>query len=128
MAITTNTFNIVALPAAGVLFYESQQSADVTGAETLVAAVTGSTHYITKLTVRADAAMDVSIGSGETGSAVTTVHIGPVPLDAAGGDFTWEAPQGFALKCTSATALVIDASGAGTVWIETHGKTCKDNA
>lgn len=124
MAITANTYSLVALPTDGVLFYKSLQSADVTGAEEITAASTGHTHYITKLLVHADAAMDISIGSGETTGAVTTVHFGPVPLDATFGKFEWEAPPGMGLQCTTATAIVVDSSGAGTIWIEAHGKTC----
>jgi hypothetical protein len=127
MAITANTFSLVTLPTDGVLFYKSLQSEDVTGTEEIAAAVTGATHYITKLSVYADAAMDVSIGSGKTGAAVTTVHFGPVPLDANHGIIFWEAPPGMGLKCTAATAIDIDATGAGTVWIEVHGKTCKND-
>lgn len=127
MALTPNTFNIVELPREGVLFYKSLQSEDVTGAEDIAAAVAGKTHYITSLLVRTDAAMDIDIGSGETTGAVTTTHIGPVPLDAASGIFLWRAPHGMGLKCTSSTAFVIDSTAAGTIWIEAHGKTCKDN-
>lgn len=124
MAITANTYSLVALPRDGVLFYNSLQSADVTGGESIEAASTGHTHYITKLLVHADADMDMSIGSGETTGAVTTVHFGPVPLTAESGWFLWEAPPGMGVKCTSATAIVIDSSAAGTIWIEAHGKTC----
>lgn len=124
MAITTNTFDLVALPNDGVLFYKSLASEDASGAETLVAAVAGATHYITRLKVRADAAIDVTIGSGAAAGAVSTIHFGPIPLAAAYGDFVWEAPPGMGLKCTLATLIAIDA-GAGTIWIEIHGKTCK---
>ncbi len=127
MAITANTFNLVALPTEGVLFYKSLQSEDASGAEEILAATAGSTHYLTHLTLRGDAAIDFSVGSGESGSAVETTHIGPVPLNAAGGIFTWDAPPGMGLKFTSAAAIVVDAS-AGTIWIEAHGKTCKNNA
>ncbi len=124
MAITANTFTIDNLPTNGNCFYLSLQSADVSGAESILAASSGKTHYITHLLIRTDAAMDISIGSGETGSAVTTVHIGPVPLDAASGVFLWRAPSGMGLKCTEATAIVIDSTAAGTIWIEARGKTC----
>jgi hypothetical protein len=127
MAITANTFTITTLPNDGVLFYRSLQSEDVSGGEEIIAAVAGATHYLTRLQVRADAVMDLTIGSGETTSAVTTVHFGPVPLTADTGYFYWEAPPGFGLKCTAATAVVIDGS-AGTIWIEAHGKTCKNVA
>lgn len=125
MAITANTFTLVTLPTDGVLFYKSLQSADVTGCEELVAAVSNKTHYITQLLIRTDAAMDITIGSGETTSAVTTTHWGPVPLDAASGIFLWKAPPGMGLKCTAATSLTIDSTASGTIWIEAYGKTCE---
>jgi hypothetical protein len=124
MAITSNTFTLVALPADGVLFYKSLASEDVTGAEEIAAAASGRTHYLTKLQINADAAMDITIGSGETTDAVTTTHFGPIPLDATGGRFLWEAPPGMGVQCTAATAIVVDSTGAGTIWIEAHGKTC----
>ncbi len=126
MTITANTYNIAELPNEGLFFYRSLQSEDVSGAEELVAAVAGATHYITDLLIRTDAAMDVSIGSGETTGSVTTVHIGPVPLDAASGIFIWKAPPGFGLKCTASSAFDIDSSAAGTIWIEARGKTCRN--
>lgn len=124
MAITANTFTIESLPDEGSLFYKSLQSEDVSGAEEILAAVSGSTHYLTHLKIHADAAIDVSVGSGEDSNAVVTVHFGPIPLAAANGDFVWDAPPGKGLKCTLSAAIVIDA-GAGTIWIEAHGKTCK---
>ena len=127
MAITANTFNIVELPSEGLLFYRSLQSADITGGEEVVAGVSEKTHYITFLLIRTDAAMDITFGSGETTGAVTTTHIGAVPLDAASGIFVWKAPPGKGLKLTSSLAAVIDSTAAGTIWIEARGKTCKDN-
>ena len=124
MAITSNTFTLVALPADGVLFYKSLATEDATGAEEIAAAVSGRTHYLTKLQINADAAMDITIGSGETTSAVTTTHFGPIPFDATGGRFLWQAPPGMGVRCTAATAIVVDSTAAGTVWIEAHGKTC----
>jgi hypothetical protein len=128
MAITANTFSIVKLPADGVFFYRSLQSEDIQGCEEIAAAVSGATHYLTKLKVQVDAAMDLTIGSGKTGTAVTTVHFGPIPLTADEGYFLWEAPSGFGLQCTAGSAVTIDGSAAGTVWIEAHGKTCKNVA
>jgi hypothetical protein len=125
MAIVSNTFSIVSVPDDGVLFYKSLQSEDVTGAETIVAAVSGKTHYITHLLIHTDAAMDISIGSGAAAGALTTVHIGPVPLDATGGIFVWKAPEGFGLQCTNGSLVAIDSTAAGTIWIEARGKTCE---
>jgi hypothetical protein len=47
-------------------------------------------------------------------------------LAAASGFFYWKAPPGKGLKCTSGTLFGIDASAAGTIWIDARGKTCVD--
>jgi len=126
MTITANTYNIEALPTAGNVWRVSLQSEDVTGCEAIKAAETGYTHYITKLLIRTDAAMDLSIGSGgDGGTSVTTVHIGPVPLDAASGIFVWKAPERSGLKCTKSLSIAIDSTAAGTIWIEAYGLTAK---
>lgn len=128
MAITSNTFNIVMLPREGNDWYVSLASEDLSGCEAIKAAESTKTHYITRLLIRADAAMDISIGSGgDGGTGVTTVHIGPVPLDAASGIFVWKAPPGMALKCTAALSIAIDSSAGGTVWIEAWGHTSLTN-
>lgn len=127
MAITDNTFNIVELPSHGSLFYKSLQSTDVTGGENLIAGVAAKTHFITYILLRTATGMSVDIGSGETTGAVTTIHIGSVPMDATSGIFLWKAPPGKGLKLTSGLAAVIDSDTAGAVWIEVWGKTCKDN-
>jgi len=127
VAITANTYNMRTLPTAGKDFHLSLQSADVSGCEAILAAESGYSHYITKLVIRADAAMDVSIGSGgDGGAAVTTVHFGPIPLAAASGSFNWQAPRGMGLKCTADLSIAIDSSVAGTIWIEAHGRSCQD--
>lgn len=128
MAITANTYNIVSLPVNGNLWHVSLNSEDVTGCEEVKAAETGRTHYITKVRFSTDAIADVNIGSGETGGAVTTVHIGPIPQNAAIDVFYWESPDPLAmgLRCTADTSITVDATGAGTFWIEVYGKTCNN--
>ncbi len=126
MTLTANTYQISALPNEGLLFYKSLSSEDVTGCEEVVAAVSGATHYITDVLIRTDAAMDISLGSGESTDAITTVHLGPAPLDAASGIFIWKAPPGMGLRCTSDTAFTIDSTAAGTLWLEVRGKTCRN--
>jgi len=123
---TANTYNMRTLPSAGKDFHLSLQNEAASGCEDILAAETGYSHYITKLKIRADAAMDVSIGSGETTGAVTTVHFGPIPLAAASGSFDWEAPRGMGIKCTVSLAITGLSSGDGTMWVEVHGRTCKD--
>jgi hypothetical protein len=127
MAITPNTYNMRTLPSAGKDFFVSLQTEAASGCEAILAAASGYSHYITKLLIRADAAMDVSVGSGgDGGTAVTTVHFGPIPLAAAGGFFEWNAPRGMGIKCTADLSIAIDSVGDGTMWIEAHGKSCQD--
>jgi hypothetical protein len=127
MAIVANTYNMKTIPTAGKDFHLSLQSEDVSGAEAILAAESGFSHYITKLNIRADAAMDVSIGSGgDTGTGVTTVHFGPIPLDANTGYWSWKAPRGMGIKCTANLSITIDSTAGGTIWIEAHGKSCQD--
>lgn len=126
MAITANTYNIVELPHEGSIFYKSLTSEDASTTEEIIAAVTNKTHYLTHIIVHVDTTSDVVIGSGETTGAVTTAHLGTIPIDAAKGVFCWKAPKGMALKCTSGTAITISAT-AGTIFIEACGKTCVDN-
>lgn len=128
MAITANTFNLQALPTAGKAWQVSLQSEDLSGCEAIKAAESGYTHYITSLHIRTDAAMDISIGSGgDGGTSVTTVHIGPVPVDAASGFYLWKSPEKMGLKCTSGLSIAIDSSASGTVWIEAHGFTVEES-
>jgi len=127
MSITANTFNMRTIPTAGRDFYLSLQTEAASGCEAILAAASGYSHYITKLKIRADAAMDVSIGSGgDGGTAVTTVHFGPIPLAAGSGFFNWSAPRGMGIKCTANLSIAVDTVGDGTMWIEAHGKSCQD--
>jgi hypothetical protein len=126
MPIVANTYNMKTIPTAGKDFYRSLQSAGVNNGEEILAAESGYSHYITKLVIRTDAAMDIEIGSGETGDDVTTVHFGPIPLDANTGYWSWEAPRGMGIKCTANLSIAIDSSASGTMWIEAHGKSCQD--
>ncbi len=121
-----NTFNIVSLPLEGNEFFVSFPSEEITDGIDVVAAVAGKSHYITRIHIRTDAAMDINIGSGIATNAVVTTHIGPVPLAAGFGFFCWKAPEGKALKLTSGSSLGLDSTADGTIWIEAWGKTCKD--
>lgn len=127
MAITTNTYNMVTIPTDGVLFFKSLAGENITDGEEILAASTGYTHYLTKLFIITDTAMDVTIGSGETTGAITTIHFGPISLKAETGLIYWQAPPGMGVKCTASTSIVIDSTAQGTIWIEAHGKTCKNN-
>lgn len=126
MAFTANTYNVEKLPTEGNLWYKSLYIADLSGAEEIIAAAAGKSHYLTKIVIRTATALTVTIGSGEDTSAVATIHIGPVPFDAASGVHIQTYPEGYGLKCTAGAAVVADASGDGAIWMEVYGKTCKD--
>lgn len=264
MTIVANTYDMKTIPSAGKDWHESLQTEDASGCGAIKPAESGFSHYLTKLKIRTDAGMDISIGSGgDDGDAVTTVHFGPIPMPglgtelivnggfdifddwvlgddwtegvgdveyagnfgaedpslsqeivdivsgktyqvqldargslvvdedddivislgggtglaltsfdedsgtftaeltaggngffkinddspafmttlfvdnvsvreiAGGGAFDWKAPRGMGIKCTPGLSLALDtangdASGAGTLWIEAHGKSCKD--
>jgi hypothetical protein len=108
MAITT------ASHAGRGAFTVNATSADLSGAETVLAAVTGKRIVIDALRINAGASITVTVGEGETASAVTTALIGPVSL-IQGQTWAMDFPGGIYL--TAATALTADASGAGAVCI-----------
>jgi hypothetical protein len=126
MAITSKTFVIESVPSAGKDWSVSLTSEDASGVETIKAAETGYTHYLTKLVIRTDAATDMEIGSGETTpGTIDTVHLGTIPLAAASGFYLWKPPvKGMGLKFTAGASISIKAS-AGTIHIEAHGRSCK---
>jgi hypothetical protein len=93
-------------------------SADLSGCETLVAAVAGKSIYLERIAVSFGAAISVTIGAGETTGAVTTVLVGPL-YGAANTtvELTFTRP----IKVTAATALVADSSGAGNITVLVQG-------
>jgi hypothetical protein len=126
MAITTNTINIATPPSDGTRWYISKYSADLSGCEELVAASTGESHYLEKLVIYAQSETDitVSVGSGETTGAVTTIHLGPIPLSDTGSHFEYDwSKENKAVKCTASASLTVDASAACPIWIYAEGVT-----
>ena len=95
-------------------------SADLTGCETLNAAVTGKSHYLESVTISTDTDMSVTIGEGETTNAVTTPRYGPIFVKA-------YVPHSMifreALKLTAATDLTVDSSASGNATIFVEGET-----
>lgn len=124
-AFTTNTFNIVTLPTAAKEWNLSLYNADISGCEDILAAEAGYTHYLTYLKIRTATAMTVTIGSGEDTSAVDTIHIGPIPFDAASGIEIFTTPHKKGLQFTEGAAITADASSAGAIWIEARGFSAK---
>jgi hypothetical protein len=117
MAITMN-----ALTPATRGFANNATSADASGCEELVAAVTGKSHYITQLEISCVAAITVTIGAGETGGAVTAVLFGPFNFAATSGS-PISIQLNPAVKVAAATSIVVDASGAGAVQVFIQGYT-----
>ena len=100
-------------------FIANGYSADLSGCETLVAAVSGKTIIVESITINSNTAINYTIGDGETGGAVTAVLIGPIYC-AANSTQSFVFPRG--LRLTAATALVVDASGAGAATVIAQGR------
>lgn len=99
-------------------FVANANSADYTGCEELVAAVSGKSIYVERVVITSDTATNFTIGAGETGGAVTTVVIGPVYLAANTSiSFVFSRP----IKLAANTALVVDAAGAGNATVIVQG-------
>lgn len=113
MAITLVTNNV-----DKVGFVANGNSADLSGCESLVAAVAGKSIHVEKIHISAGAAINLTIGAGETGGAVTAVVIGPVYM-AANSNAKYEFTR--PIKLAAATALVVDASGAGAATVTVQG-------
>lgn len=101
-------------------FSVNATSADASGAEEVVAAIAGKSIYLKQLSITCVSAITVTIGEGETASAVTTVLYGAVPFVATAPGQVSEifTPP---IKLTAATALVVDASGAGVIHVYAQG-------
>ena len=113
MAITLTNSNV---EKAG--FIANGNSADLSGCETLKAAVTGKSIHLERLVINSAAAINITIGAGETTGAVTTILVGPIYF-AANTNITIVFTR--PLKLAAATALTVDASGGGNVTIIAQG-------
>ncbi len=104
-------------------------TADASGCEELQAAPTAGSLYLTQISVLCADKITVTIGAGETASAVTTVILGPLTFNtevtAAGYmvgtqyNITFLDP----IKLAATTSLTVDASGAGAVQVFAAGYT-----
>lgn len=112
----------VTTPSPGKFgFFLNAVSADASGVEELKAAVAGKSIYIDHLTISSDSAIDISIGEGETvPGTIDTVLLGPVPF-AVNQHIPWNFLNG-GMKLTEATALVVEASGAGNINVFASGR------
>lgn len=112
MAITVTT------PGCKQGFIVNGVSADVSACEELQAAVAGKKIKVRHLTINSGAGITITIGAGETTGAVTTALIGPISF-AANESMQWDfSPH---MELPAATALVVDASGAGAVCVFAQG-------
>lgn len=113
MAITTNAIVVVRPPVEGDWVVASLYSADLTGAEDLVAAVAGKCIYVRKIQVFSQSVTDVTfdIGSAQ-GTGVTTIYLGPIPMPDAGGNVVIDFGPDHCMKIAVSTSLAIDQSGA----------------
>lgn len=126
MAITDNAIVVKNIPADSNEWTVSLYSADVSGTEELMAAVTGKYHYIRKIIIDCASAITVSIGGGETTGALTATYIGPIPFAATTGQKIFDFGNK-GMKLAVSTALCIDASGAGAVSVVVEGHTSSSN-
>ena len=112
MAVTTNAAVIVKTPLEGDEFFVSTYSADLAGAEDLIAAVSGKSLYINKIQVFAGSVADstITFGAGQ-GTGVTTIYLGPIPVADAGGEFLIDFGPDHSMKIASATAFSVDVTG-----------------
>jgi hypothetical protein len=99
-------------------FVANGTSADFSGCEALKAAVAGKSIYVERIYINSGAAINLTIGEGETTGAVTTVIAGPLYMAA---NTSLELVFTRPIKLTAATALTIDASGAGNATVIVQG-------
>ena len=113
MAVTLET-----LQPAGRGFINNASSADASSGETIVAAVTGKSHYIRSITIACISAITVTI-QDNTGTPV--VILGPVPFAATSSPITVTFLE--PVVVASSKLIEVDASGAGAVNVVIQGYT-----
>lgn len=139
MTFNTTSIPLKQIPVGGVLFHVDAYNADVTGTEDVVAAVAGKSHYIQRMILTIDGLTGdptVTVGSGETASAVTKTMVGPLSVAAEvvtgipaneehfvpAKTYVYDFDQGrnMGRKLTVGEALTIDSSAAVPVniWVE----------
>ena len=125
MSITANSPPIVGINnyTPDIRWLVNAISADFSGCEELKAAVAGQSHYITKLVITTASAIAVTIGEGETNSAVTTVLIGPLYFTTGGPGVVTLDFGDHPIQVTAATSITVDASGAGAACVVVSGFT-----
>ena len=124
MAITANVAVVVKMPLEGDEFFTSAYSADASGAEDVIAAVTGKSHYVRKIQIHTQSVTDltVTLGSGQ-GTGVTVIALGPLPMPDAGGVTTIDFGADHALKIVAGATFAVDTSAAAPISILVWAKT-----
>jgi hypothetical protein len=116
MAITANAIVVVKTPLEGDWVWASLYSADLSGGEDLVAAVTGKCIYVQQVLVAGASVTDLTVTLGAAqDTGVTTIYLGPIPLSDQGSYIPIDFGPDHCMKVASATAFSVDASGAGVV-------------
>lgn len=112
MAITANAIVLKKKPLESDLKVASLYSADLTGGEDLVAAVTGKYIYVEKIQIITGSVSDgtFDIGAGQS-TGVTTIYLGPINVADAGGNIVIDFGPDHAMQIAVSTALSIDQSG-----------------
>lgn len=109
-------------PQAGEFgFIVNGVSADASGCEELIAAVSGKSIIVDHLSINVGAALTVTIGQGKTGAAVTTALIGPLSM-AENTSIQWDFTTRGGMALSPGTALTVDTSGAGNIMVFVHGR------
>lgn len=103
-------------------FFANCVTADASGCEELKTAPgAGKRICVDTLMVSSGAAISVTIGEGETGGAVTTALVGPIPF-AENQTIQWDFRRNGGMILTADTSLAVDASGAGAVCVFVSGR------
>lgn len=120
MAVTGLTATVAKKnPHGKTLFAVSAYSADASAAELIKAApAAGKAIYIEHLVVAIDGDITLTLGSGETASAVTTANM---TLIGTATGLVYDIHFKYPIKLEDANAFVMDASGAGAVAIFAEG-------
>lgn len=142
MTFNTTAIPLVSIPVSGVPFHIDAYNADVTGTEDILAAVAGKYHYIQRIVINVhgiDGNVTITVGSGETGSAVTKAMVGPLNVSkvivtgipaneehfapSRTFEFDYDRGRGMGRRLTLGEALTIDSSAAVPVHIWVEGVT-----
>lgn len=104
-------YTATALQPKGAGFAVNAVTDDASGCEELVAAVTGKSIILRQAIISCVAAITITIGAGETTGDVTSPVLGPLTFGATSPVAIFNFNRG--IRLAAATALTVDASGAG---------------